>query len=397
MLLGGIGAKKLLKGRSLLIVMEQMAAIMFLIEVLSAFFPSSSKSNGISKSGFQAASNRNKIIAQNCCLGLAVHLFALSADAQVKYSITRPVPIDHLQSYPFAINGLGVVAGVYYWHDASQHGFFYDGAMHDVTTFGATTEVMGVTNCGLIIGNINQGYSQSKYFADFTDYRKQISLLADYETAHAVNGAGDIVGTNGLGGFLYRNGNYTRIPVGSGYYAYPIAINNNDAVTGYRTLGTFLSDVDMRAFIYHSGQLVVLGLLGSNTSQTLPGSWGVALNDHEQIVGESSSNAGPYHGFFYSGGIMQDINAWISTPGHPYNGPSSAYGINNSAQIVGRIGSAVAYLFSGGHAYDLNTLIPANSGWTLQTATGINDAGQITGQGTYMGEMFVSYLLTPIK
>jgi probable HAF family extracellular repeat protein len=124
---------------------------------------------------------------------------------------------------------------------------------------------------------------------------------------------------------------------------------------------------------------------------------GAAINDHEQIVGVSSTNAGPYHGFFYSGGIMQDINAWISTPGHPYNGDSSADGINNSGQIVGSIGSQVAYLFSGAHAYDLNTLIPANSGWTLQTATGINDAGQITGRGTYMGEMFVSYLLTPIK
>ena len=30
---------------------------------------------------------------------------------------------------------------------------------------------------------------------------------------------------------------------------------------------------------------------------------------------------------------------------------------------------------------DLNSLLPPNSGWTLTSATGINDAGQIVGYG----------------
>jgi hypothetical protein len=35
---------------------------------------------------------------------------------------------------------------------------------------------------------------------------------------------------------------------------------------------------------------------------------------------------------------------------------------------------------------DLNSLLPANSGWILSNATGINDSGQIVGVGTYNGQ-----------
>ena len=41
---------------------------------------------------------------------------------------------------------------------------------------------------------------------------------------------------------------------------------------------------------------------------------------------------------------------------------------------------------------DLNTLLPGGSGWNLQTAVAINDAGQIVGTGTLHG-VAQSYLL----
>ncbi len=40
-----------------------------------------------------------------------------------------------------------------------------------------------------------------------------------------------------------------------------------------------------------------------------------------------------------------------------------------------------AFLFDGTKMRDLNTLIPASSGWYLQIAFGINNSGQIVGQG----------------
>ena len=43
---------------------------------------------------------------------------------------------------------------------------------------------------------------------------------------------------------------------------------------------------------------------------------------------------------------------------------------------------------------DLNTLIPPDSGWELQSAEDINNAGQIVGAGTIHGQHH-AFLLTP--
>jgi hypothetical protein len=41
----------------------------------------------------------------------------------------------------------------------------------------------------------------------------------------------------------------------------------------------------------------------------------------------------------------------------------------------------------------LNSLLPANSGWVLEEAFGINSAGQITGMGLYDGQQ-TAFLMT---
>jgi probable HAF family extracellular repeat protein len=75
-----------------------------------------------------------------------------------------------------------------------------------------------------------------------------------------------------------------------------------------------------------------------------------------------------------------------------------AHAINNAGQVVGYAeladGSLHAFLWSGGSMRDLNSLIPANSGWVLEDATGVNDAGQICGDGTHKGKTR-AFLLTP--
>jgi probable HAF family extracellular repeat protein len=43
---------------------------------------------------------------------------------------------------------------------------------------------------------------------------------------------------------------------------------------------------------------------------------------------------------------------------------------------------------------DLNTLIPPGTGWTLDQANGINDAGEIVGYGAKKGQQH-AFLLTP--
>jgi probable HAF family extracellular repeat protein len=73
--------------------------------------------------------------------------------------------------------------------------------------------------------------------------------------------------------------------------------------------------------------------------------------------------------------------------------------INDSREIVGFMFNADfsvqhAFLWKAGTMVDLNELIPNGSPWLLQGAFGINDSGQIAGQGLIHGEVH-AFLATP--
>ncbi len=58
----------------------------------------------------------------------------------------------------------------------------------------------------------------------------------------------------------------------------------------------------------------------------------------------------------------------------------TAFGLNAAGQVVGTSDNrAFVWTVSDG-MIDLNSLLPAGSGWQLVRANGINDAGQIGGQ-----------------
>ena len=105
---------------------------------------------------------------------------------------------------------------------------------------------------------------------------------------------------------------------------------------------------------------------------------------------------------------------WVSPKSSLPNTDLEFYGINSSSQLVGYFTSnttdpSKAYpyfedgnylehaLFTtpGGAVIDLNDMIPANSGWTLLTATGINDQAQIVGYGINPSGALQAYELTP--
>jgi probable HAF family extracellular repeat protein len=78
---------------------------------------------------------------------------------------------------------------------------------------------------------------------------------------------------------------------------------------------------------------------------------------------------------------------------------SVAFGINDSDEVVGYgdISNNAAHAFLWTQAAgmrDLNSLIPANSGWVLINANAINRLGQITGYGAFKGYNH-GFLLSP--
>src|SRR5205823_3299855 len=133
---------------------------------------------------------------------------------------------------------------------------------------------------------------------------------------------------------------------------------------------------ESHGFFYSAGPMRDIGTLGGAFSTVN------AMNDLGQVVGEAATtnNLHP-HAFLYSAGVLTDLGT--------FGGRSSAAAINNLGQIVGisfdSTGKLLPALWQNGAMTDLNTLLPSNSGWVLQTATLINDAGQIVGFGAYHG------------
>ena len=83
---------------------------------------------------------------------------------------------------------------------------------------------------------------------------------------------------------------------------------------------------------------------------------------------------------------------------------SMAYCVNDAGAVVGtaEIGDGAYHAFMVTNALggmvrmmDLNSMVPANSGWELMEARGINAAGQIVGWGMYAGHTN-AFLLTPV-
>lgn len=82
-------------------------------------------------------------------------------------------------------------------------------------------------------------------------------------------------------------------------------------------------------------------------------------------------------------------------------GISEALAINDRGQIVGLSSNRLgiegiqhATLWENGQIVDLNDLIPAGAGWTLELASGVNNRGQIVGYGVHDGRT-QPFLLTP--
>jgi probable HAF family extracellular repeat protein len=151
----------------------------------------------------------------------------------------------------------------------------------------------------------------------------------------------------------------------------------HSAAHGINDAGCVVGTSGNRAFLYtEAGGMVDIG----------PGR-GVAINDAGVIVGESSFLP-----------VLYRNGAAIPLVG---NG-GRANGINNHNVVVGTIdvfGWSRAFIWSEAEGVqDLNALIDSNSGWFLEGAGAINDAGQIVGRG-FMAErpgVSVAFRLDPI-
>lgn len=185
--------------------------------------------------------------------------------------------------------------------------------------------------------------------------------------------------------FLYDHGTVTDLGTLGGHFGYDgfaEAINKQGQIVGWSNTGAVDANQNPihHAFLYENGVMTDL-------ASALPGnSQARGINDLGQVVGEIEEVGA----FLYANNVLRIIGTGI------------AYDINNSGQIafwpdaiaITSRGDTVspsdprerAILITGGQRIYLDTLLPADSGWTLERAYDINDKGQIVGRGHRNGE-----------
>jgi probable HAF family extracellular repeat protein len=273
----------------------------------------------------------------------------------------------------------------------------------------------GVNSSGAAVGWVTDSHGNVN---PVSFLKGQAAALGSGGQANAINNGGVTVGTLFTGGgpsvVEWSGGQMTSL----GVAGYGTAINNAGQVAG----GYVAPGGQMHAFTWSNGALVDLGTLG--------GSWSSAysINASGQTAGASMTGGGTFHAFFSNGGTMQDLgtlggaNSYgmalndagkVTGSAQTASGYSTAfvwdgqqmkslgtlggtqsygYGIDSNGDVVGYSwtgdGVTHGFLYSDGVMIDLNALLEIGSGWTIDGAYGINDAGQILAQATHDGQRF---------
>jgi probable HAF family extracellular repeat protein len=114
----------------------------------------------------------------------------------------------------------------------------------------------------------------------------------------------------------------------------------------------------------------------------------IAINAQGHVVVQAFSES-----LLHAGGSLTRLDLSSSYPSQPR-------AINNCDVIVGSFGPFAdaerAFIWEKSHGFhDLNTRIASDSGWKLESATSINDHGEIVGRGDYKGQDDTGFLLIP--
>ncbi len=311
-----------------------------------------------------------------------------------------------------AVNAFGVAAVSLF--GPAQAGTWDGGLKRALVPAGSDPLVfaLGINNLSTVVGftgNTQAESSPVKWLPGTTVATELPTLGIRTGEARDINERGDIVGwliaEPSFGDAFQRAviwpaaGGLIRLPtlVGpdvpgefSGEFSYGVAINNRGDIVGVSR-----GDGGTRGFYRAAGAdspMIDVGTLGGAQSGAQD------LNDFGEVVGNSRELLGAVDLPFR----WRETTHTMTSLGTLRGVGAFAQAINNRGQIVGYdVLSASnqsldrAFLINpGGTITDLNTLLPANSGWVLRRATAVNNAGVIVGLGRFQNQDR-AFILTP--
>jgi probable HAF family extracellular repeat protein len=206
--------------------------------------------------------------------------------------------------------------------------------------------------------------------------------------SYTTSDANPATGIPTLDPFFWDNGKMVDIGSIGGAIGFTMALNNHGQVIGLSSVaadpGACLfgpeGNSDCHPFLWQGGTLTDL------YTSTKGGNPLVAygINDLGEIVGIGSFPNAPSDAYLWRDGVMTDLGR-LSDCG------SFANSINSRSQVVGGTFScqdgthARAFLWEKGSIIDLNSVIPPDSPLQLVAGVGINDRGEISGDGVPPG------------
>jgi probable HAF family extracellular repeat protein len=347
----------------------------------------------------------------------------LGGPAEPAYALTEVGGLTSAPPYPTAINALGDVVGQSFVPCGSGTGgvflscpraFLYSADTGVTTELGLRgdghdvyySSANGINAAGDAVGASPESVPSASSQGSAVLYPAGGGLdflpVDAPSVALAINAAGQIVGFEGpqpfepTRAFLFDPvAGLTDIhsEITDAFASKATAVNAGGDVVGAfdRPLG---SPYPLRrtAFMRHSsGAIDVLtppGGLDADVEATGVNAAGEVVGTTNLLTGDS-----PLQAVRWSGGTAYDLGTLEPENPGVLRG-AAALGINKRGEVVGfsyyywdcpadRFCTVAphAFVYRNGAMRDLNDLIPPDSGWVLQTATAINDAGQILAVG----------------
>lgn len=344
-----------------------------------------------------------------------------------RYTVTDLGTLGGTQSFAYAINNSGQIVGqsslpVLPSGATPIHTFLYrKGTMTDLSPFNSSPHLTfgpfgindgGVIASGLVVEGIFSPALLDSKTGEITVLGSLGGVLGDVSlgdafsgVASSVNNSGQAVGYSFVDSrfqhaFFYSDGVMTDLGAFGAEISVASGINDLGMIVGsFGFLNGTAHSFSSHVFIYRGGQVIEIDPLGNGISSAS------AVNNKGQVIGSGLTDTGGSRGFIYQDGSITDIG---TLEGGRNSFPSA---INERGQVVGTADRPdptcsdpstcarsipTAVLYENGELKDLNSLIPAASGWDLSYANGINNRGHITGYGVNNGR-FRAFVLTPVK